>query len=57
LEGLRVHERIILKWIFKKQEEGVVWIDLAQERDRFRDVVNPVIEPLSSIIWASFLTS
>jgi hypothetical protein len=29
LEGLGVHGKIILKWIFKSWDGGVDWIDLA----------------------------
>jgi len=35
LEDLGVDGRIILKWIFKKwDEEGMVWIGVAEDRDR-----------------------
>jgi hypothetical protein len=43
LEYLGVNGRILLKWIFRKW--GVVfmdWIDLAEERDRWRALVNAV---------------
>ena len=33
----------ILKWIFKKWDGGVGWIDLAQNRDRWRVLVNAVM--------------
>jgi hypothetical protein len=33
--------RIILKWIFKKHG-GMDWIDMAQDRDRWRAVVSAV---------------
>jgi hypothetical protein len=35
--------RIILKWIFKKWDEGMEWIYLTQDRDRWRDLVNAVM--------------
>ena len=38
-----VDGRIILKWIFRKWGGGMDWIDLAQDRDRWRAVVNAVM--------------
>jgi hypothetical protein len=39
-----VDGRIILKWIFKKWDGGGMdWIDMAQDRDRWRALVNAVM--------------
>jgi hypothetical protein len=38
-----VDGRIILKRIFKKWDGCMDWIDLAQDRDRWRAVVNAVM--------------
>jgi hypothetical protein len=38
-----VDGRIILKWIFKALDWGMNWIELAQDRDRWRAVVNAVM--------------
>jgi len=35
LEEPDVDGRIILSWIFRKCDGGMVWIDLAQEKDRW----------------------
>jgi hypothetical protein len=43
LEGPGVDGRIILKWIFKKWDGDMDWIDMAQDRDRWRAVVNAVM--------------
>jgi hypothetical protein len=38
-----VDGRIILKWIFRKWDGGMDWIGLAQDRDRWRALVNAVM--------------
>jgi len=39
-----VDGRIILRWIFRKWEVGGMdWIELAQDRDRWRVLVNAVM--------------
>jgi hypothetical protein len=38
-----VDGRIILRWILKKWYGGMDWIELAQDRDRWRAVVNAVM--------------
>jgi hypothetical protein len=34
---------IILKWIFKKWDEGMEWIDLVLDRDRWWALLNVVM--------------
>jgi hypothetical protein len=43
VENLGVYERIILKWIFNKWDGGINWIALAQDKDRWRALVNAVV--------------
>jgi hypothetical protein len=38
-----VDGRIILKWIFERLVVGVDWIDLTQDRDRWRALVDTVM--------------
>jgi hypothetical protein len=43
LENLGVDEKMILKCTFRKWDGGIDWIDMAQDRDRWRAVVNVVM--------------
>ena len=45
LEDPGVDGRIILKWMFKKWNGVMNWIDKAQDRDRWRALVNAVMSP------------
>jgi hypothetical protein len=43
LEDTDVDGRVILRWNFKKGMWGMDWIDVVQDRDRWRVLVNVVI--------------
>jgi hypothetical protein len=43
LEDPGVDGRIILKWIFKKWDGGMDWIDMTQDRDSWRALVSAVM--------------
>ena len=43
LVGPRVDGRTRLKWIFKDCHGGIDWIDLAHDRERWRALVNAVM--------------
>ena len=43
LEDAGIDGRIIFKRIFEKCDEGMDWIDLAENRDRWRAAVNAVM--------------
>ena len=43
LEDPRIDGKIILRWIFRKWDGGMEWIDLAVDRDRCQAVVNAVM--------------
>jgi hypothetical protein len=43
LEDRGIDGTVILKWIFKKWDGDVDWIELAQDGDRLRDLVNAVM--------------
>jgi len=46
LEDIGRDGRVILKWIFKKWDGGMDWIDLSQDRDRWWAVVNAAMNLL-----------
>jgi len=39
-----VDRRIIFKWIFRKWDAGMDWVDLAENRDRWRALVSAVMK-------------
>ena len=39
-----VDGRIIIKWIFRKWDGDMDWIDLAWDRDKWRTIVNTVMK-------------
>jgi hypothetical protein len=43
LKDPEVDERVILKWVFKKWDGGMDWIALAKDRDKWRALVNEVM--------------
>jgi hypothetical protein len=42
LEDLGVDGKIILKWIIMMSDGGMGWIDVVQDRNRWRSIVNGV---------------
>jgi hypothetical protein len=57
LEDPGVDGRIILKWIFKKWDGGMDWIELALDRDRWRAVLNAVMNLRDPKNAGNFLSS
>ena len=43
LEDVDVDGRIILKWISRKWDWGMDWIDLVQDRERWLALVNAIM--------------
>jgi len=57
LEDPVVDGRIILRWIFGRWAGGMEWIDLAEDRDRWRGIVNAVMHPRVPQNAGNFVTS
>jgi hypothetical protein len=56
LENPGVDERMVLKWIFKNWDGGdIAWIVVAQNVDKWRALVNAVMNLLSYIKRGEFL--
>jgi hypothetical protein len=44
LEDIHIDGKVILRWIFRKWDEwGIDWTELAQGRERWRALVNAVM--------------
>jgi hypothetical protein len=43
LEDPGVDGRIVLRWAFRKWNRGIDCVDLAQERDRWREMENAIV--------------
>jgi hypothetical protein len=43
MENVRVVGKIILKWIFKKHDGSMDWIELAQDRNMWQALVDAVM--------------
>ena len=54
---LGVDVRMILKWIFRKGDKCMDWIYLAQDRNRWRALVNAVMNIRVQLSEGHFLTS
>ena len=57
MEDPGVDWRIILRWIFRKWDGGLDWIDPAQDRDRWRSLVNAVMNLRVPYNAGNFFTS
>jgi hypothetical protein len=56
-EDPSVDGRIMYRWIFRKWDGGIDWIDRAQDRDRWRALVNAVMNLRVPENAGNFLTS
>ena len=57
LEDTGLGGRKILRWIFRKLGGGMDWIDLAQDRDGWRALMNAVMNLRAAHNTGNFLTS
>jgi hypothetical protein len=57
LEEPEVDWRIILRWICRKWYESMDWIDVAQDRDRWRALLNAAVNLRVPLHAENFLTS
>jgi len=57
LEDPRVDGKIILSWIFRKWDAGMDWVDMGQDRDRWRALVKAVMNHRVAYNAGNFLTS
>jgi hypothetical protein len=44
LEDLGLDRKIILNWIIKRWDRGMDWIELAQDKDKWRALANTVMD-------------
>ena len=56
LEDIGKYVKIILQWTFKKWDGGMDWTELAQDRNRWRALVNAVMDLPVSQNAGNFLT-
>jgi hypothetical protein len=58
LGDIGVDGRIILRWIFRERDVGgMIWIELAKDKDRWRALVNAVMNFRVTENTGNFLTS
>jgi hypothetical protein len=57
LEDPGVNGMIILRWTFRKCDADMDWIDVAKDRDMWRELVNSVMNLRVPLNARNFLTS